>query len=79
MLTIVTDVRGVCLSVCLSRGSTRPHCAKTAERIKMLFGVNTVGSHRTLCYTGVLITPQRGRGVGENFANYGPTAYLRNG
>jgi len=40
---IVTDVRGVCSSVCLSRGSTRLHCGKTAERIKMLFGVNTPG------------------------------------
>jgi len=42
MQTIVTDVRGDCLSVC--------HAAqhgfavqKTAERIKMLFGVNTLG------------------------------------
>jgi len=44
MQTVVTDVRGVCLSVCLSRGSTRLYCAKTDKRIKMLFGVNTPGS-----------------------------------
>jgi len=30
-------------SVCLSRGSTRLHSAKTAERIKMLFGINILG------------------------------------
>jgi len=55
MQTIVTDVRGVCLSVCqpvrqlvclsrgLTRGSTQLHCAKMAEQIKMMFGVNTPG------------------------------------
>jgi len=37
MQLIVTDVRGVRPSVCLSRGSTRLRCAKTAERIKMPF------------------------------------------
>jgi len=31
----------VSLSVCLSHGSTRLHGAKTAERIKVPFGVNT--------------------------------------
>jgi len=43
MQPVVTDDRGVCLSVylvclsfCLPRGSTRLHCAKTAERIKTL-------------------------------------------
>jgi len=40
MQTIVTDVRVVSPSVCLSHGSTRLHCAKTAQRIKMLFDVN---------------------------------------
>jgi len=40
--TIVTDDRGICPSVSQSRGSTRFHCAKTAKRIKILFGVNTV-------------------------------------
>jgi len=44
MQTIVTDVRGVSLSVCLSvTRSTRLHCAKTAEQIKILFGVKTLG------------------------------------
>jgi len=43
MQSILTDVRSVCQSVCLSRGSSRLHCAKTAEQINMLFGVNTSG------------------------------------
>jgi len=30
-------------SVCRSHGSTRLHCTKTAEQIKMPFGVNTPG------------------------------------
>jgi len=42
MQTIVTDVPAVCLSC----GPTRLHCAKTAERIKIQFGVNTSGSPR---------------------------------
>jgi len=29
--------------VSVSRGSTRLHCTKTAEQIKTLFGVNTLG------------------------------------
>jgi len=46
MQTIVIDidVLDVCLSVCLSCGLTRLRCAKTAERIKMLFGVNILAS-----------------------------------
>jgi len=40
MLTILTDVRGVCLSVCLSCSSSWLRCAKMAEHIKMLFEVN---------------------------------------
>jgi len=44
MQTIVTNVRVVCPSVCLSRGSTGFQCAKMAEQmIKMLFGVNISG------------------------------------
>jgi len=44
MQTIVIDVRGGCLSVCLSAMQlTRLHCAKMAEPIKMPFGVNTPG------------------------------------
>jgi len=39
MRTIVTNVP----AVCLSRGSTWFHCAKTTEQIKILFGVKTLG------------------------------------
>jgi len=54
----------VSLFVCLSRGSTRLHYAKTAERIKMLFGVNTLGAHGTLwSWSGVLIPHRQGRGT----------------
>jgi len=38
MLTIATDIH-----VCLSRGFTQLWCAKTAERIEVLFGVKTWG------------------------------------
>jgi len=47
--TILADVCGVCLPVCLSRDSYRLHCAKMAEQVKVLFGVNTPGAHGTLC------------------------------
>jgi len=55
MQTIVTDVCGVCLSVCLADqlGFT--------ERIKMLFGVDTLGAHGTLRYTGVVIPHREGK------------------
>jgi len=56
MQTIVTDV----CSICLSRGSTRLHCAKTAEQIKMLFEVNTLEGPRKL--DGGPNAPQRGGG-----------------
>jgi len=42
----------VCVCVCVSRGSSQLRCAKTAEQIKMLFGVNTVGVSGTLCLHG---------------------------
>jgi len=48
MQTIVTDVRGVCLSC----GSTRLHCAKTATQIKMLFRVNTYEDPRNIVLDG---------------------------
>jgi len=40
----------VCVSpsVCLSRGISRLRCAKTAEQIQMLFGVNTSGGQRNI-------------------------------
>jgi len=51
MQTIDTADRGVdpsvslsvCSSVCLSRGVARLYYTNTAERIKMLFGVNALG------------------------------------
>jgi len=53
----------VCLSVSLSRGYTGLYCAKTAERIKTLFVVNSLGAHGTLCLTGVLIHHSEGKGL----------------
>jgi len=52
MQTIVTDNSRVCQSVCLSRSSTGNHCAKTAEQMKMLFGVNTLGGPRNIVLDG---------------------------
>jgi len=48
-------------SVCLSRGSTRLHCAKAAERIKVLSGKKTLGAHETLLCWGP-DPPHRGGG-----------------
>jgi len=77
MQTIVTDVRGVCLSVCLSRGSSRIHCAKMAEQIKMLFGVNTPGGPRNIVLdVGPDPHTERGRGP---LLNLGTPSYLRYG
>jgi len=58
--TQTTDVRGVCPPVCLSRGLTRLHCAKSAKRIKILFGVNTFGGPRTTVLDGGPDPPQGG-------------------
>jgi len=66
MQTIVTEYRGVCPS----RGSTQLHCAKTVERIKIRFGVNT-GGLRNIVLDGVLISDSDGKGVGKNFAHCG--------
>jgi len=41
MQTIVTNVSCVCLSVCLLCSSSRLHCAKMAEQIKILIGMNS--------------------------------------
>jgi len=61
MQTIVTDDRGVCLS----HGSTRLHCAKTVEQIKILFGVNILKGPRNIMLDGGPDPPHRvGRGVG---------------
>jgi len=63
MQPIATDVRGVRPSLCLSQGSTRLYCAKTAERIKMLFGVNTLGGPRDIVLHGSPDSPtDRGKG-----------------
>jgi len=43
MQSALTNVRGVCVS----RSSSQLHCAKMAKQIKMLFGVNTPGAHKT--------------------------------
>jgi len=48
--------------VCLSRGSTRLHCAITAEQIKVLFGVNTFGGPRNIVLNGGPDPSQRGEG-----------------
>jgi len=62
MQPTVTDDRGVCLTVCHG-GSTLLHCAETAERTKMLFGVNTLGSPRDIVLHGSpYFLTDRGRG-----------------
>jgi len=50
------------LSVCLSRGSTRLHCAKTAELIKMLFMMNSLGGPWNTVLRAGTDSPQRGWG-----------------
>jgi len=56
------------LSVCLSRGSTRLNCAKTAEGIKVLFGVNTLRGQRNIALDGGPDPPQRGGVFNAAFA-----------
>jgi len=56
MQAIVTNVCGVCLS----GGSTWLHCAKTAEWIKRLNGLNILGSQRNIVL--VLIPHSEGEG-----------------
>jgi len=59
ILTILADVH----SFCLSRGSSQLHCAKMAEQIKMLFGVNTHGVLWNIVIRhGSLSPTERGRG-----------------
>jgi len=77
MQPIVTDVCSVCPSVCLSRSSTRLHCAKMAEQIKMLFGVNTLGGPwDTVLHGGP--DPSQTEG-GEPILKFGDPSYIRNG
>jgi len=61
-MQVVTSVQGVCMSVCLSCGPTWHHCAKTAEQIKILFGVNTPEGPRNILLDGVLIPHIEGEG-----------------
>jgi len=51
MQSVLTNVCGICLSC----GSYRLHCAKMAEQIKMLFGVNTPAGPRNIVLKVVLI------------------------
>jgi len=59
-IATATDVS--CLSVPLSHGLTRLYCAKTAERIEILFGLNTLGGLRSIVLDGSPDPPQRGGG-----------------
>jgi len=74
MQTTITADCGVCQSVCLSHGSTRLYGAKTAKRVKMLFGVNNLGSPQNKSPDSLT----GGGRVQEDFVNYGPIAYLKN-
>jgi len=46
----------------------RAHCAKAAERINVLFGVETLGIKETLYQIGVFIPHDKGRGFDAAFA-----------
>jgi len=60
----------VCLSVCLSRGTTRLHCAITTERIKMLLRVNNLGGPRDIVLHGGPDPPHR-QWEGDLLLNFG--------
>jgi len=85
MQSIFADVRGVCasvgpsvsLSACLSRGWPRLYCAKTAERIKMLFGGNTLDGPRDINVTRGSWFPHR-QWRKPTFKCWNPS-YLQNG
>jgi len=62
----------VYLSVCLSVTRFQLHCAETAEWIKMVFEVNTLGGPRDTVLHGVLILPQTGGG-GLTFKFWDPS------
>jgi len=53
-------------SVCLSRGSTRLHCAKKVERIKMLSEVNILGGLLDIVLYGNPHPPQRAEGKSDS-------------
>jgi len=56
-----------CLFVSLSHGLTGIHCAKTAEQIKILFGVNTLGGPMNIVLDEGF-DPRRVRGGGFDAA-----------
>jgi len=61
------------LSVCLSHGLHWLYCTETAERIQILFGVNSLGGLRNTVLDGNPYPLQRGeRQLGENMAHCGP-------
>jgi len=76
MQTTVTNDRGVCPSVCLSRRSTLLHGAKTFKRIKILFGANALARPRNIALDG---GPRGRKSWGEIFAHRGPTTFLKIG
>jgi len=59
----VSVCQSVRQSVCLSRGSSRLHCAKMAEQIKMLFRVNTPGGPWNIVLDVSPDPPKRGEGA----------------
>jgi len=73
MQSILTDARGICLSVCLS---SRLYCAKMVKQINMLFGVNTPGGLWIIVLDGGSDPPtERG---GDPVLNFGTLSYLLN-
>jgi len=64
------------LSVCLSRDSSRLHCAKMAEQIEMPFGINTPGGPRNIVLD--MVGPGHPTEKGS-LLNFGTPSYLQNG
>jgi len=54
-------------SVCHSHGSAQLYCAKTAEQIKILFGINTLGGPRNIVLDGRPKPQNDGRGIRCSF------------
>jgi len=74
--TIVTDDRGVCLSVSLSVNSASL-CTIDRTDQDLVRGEHSWGP-KNIALSAVLISQQRG-GVGKNFALCEPTTYLKIG
>jgi len=60
MIAVLSVSQSVSQSVSLSRGLTPFHCAKTVERIRILFKVNTLRGPRNIVLDRSP-DPQRGR------------------